>query len=121
LRALQTQLDAFTDYYNTRRPHRALRRRTPAEAFTARPRAHPTGQPITDGHYRVRRDRIDPSGVITLRHNSKLHHIGLGRRLAGTRVLVLAHDLHVRVLNEHGELIRELTLDPTRDYQRQTK
>jgi transposase InsO family protein len=121
LRALQTQLDAFTDYYNTRRPHRALRRRTPAEAFTARPRAHPTGQPITDGHYRVRHDRIDPSGVITLRHNSKLHHIGLGRRLAGTRVLVLAHDLHVRVLNEDSELIRELTLDPTRDYQRQTK
>lgn len=121
LRALQAQLDAFTDYYNTRRPHRALRRRTPAEAFAARPRAHPTGQPIADGHYRVRHDRIDPSGVITLRHNSKLHHIGLGRRLAGTRVLVLAHDLHVRVLNEDGELIRELTLDPTRDYQRQTK
>jgi len=119
LRALQAQLDAFTDYYNIRRPHRALRRRTPAEAFAARPRAHPTGQPIADGHYRVRRDRIDPSGVITLRHNSRLHHIGLGRRLAGTHVLVLVHDLHVRVLNEHGELIRELTLDPTRDYQRQ--
>lgn len=121
LRALQAQLDAFTDYYNTRRPHRALRRRTPAEAFAARPRAHPTGPPIADGHYRVRHDRIDPSGVITLRHNSKLHHIGLGRRLAGTRVLVLAHDLHIRVLNEDGELIRELTLDPTRDYQRQPK
>jgi transposase InsO family protein len=121
VRALQAQLDAFTDYYNTRRPHRALHRRTPAEAFAARPRAHPTGQPIADGHYRVRHDRIDPSGVITLRHNSKLHHIGLGRRLGGTRVLVLAHDLHIRVLNEDGELIRELTLDPTRDYQRQAK
>jgi len=23
------------------------------------------------------------------------------------------------VLNEHGELLRELTLDPSRDYQRQ--
>jgi hypothetical protein len=69
----------------------------------------------------VRHDRIDPSGVITLRHNSKLHHIGLGRRLGGTRVLVLAHDLHIRVLNEHGELIRELTLDPARDYQPQAR
>ena len=76
---------------------------------------------LADGHYRIRRDRIDPSGVITLRHNSKLHHIGLGRCLGGTRVLVLAHDLHVRVLNEDGELIRELTLDATRDYQRQAK
>jgi hypothetical protein len=59
--------------------------------------------------------------VITLRHNSKLHHIGLGRRHAGTRVLVLAHDLHVRVLDETGALIRELTLDPNRNYQRQAK
>ena len=32
-------------------------------------------------------------------------------------VLVLVHDLHIRVLTRHGELLRELTLDPTRDYQ----
>lgn len=76
---------------------------------------------MAEGHYRVRRDRIDASGVVTLRYNSKLHHIGLGRRHAGTRVLVLSHDLHVQVLNEHGELLRELVLDPTRDYQRQAK
>jgi hypothetical protein len=50
--------------------------------------------------------------VITLRHNSRLHHIGLGRRHAGTRVLVLAHDLNVRVLTTDGELLRELQLDP---------
>ena len=54
---------------------------------------------------------------ITLRHNSRLHHIGLGRRHAGVRVLVLVADLHVRVLTEDGELLREFTLDPTRDYQ----
>src|SRR5215210_6642918 len=119
--ALQAQLDTFTDYYNTVRPHRALRRRTPAAAFAARPKAVPTGTPVNPGHYRVRHDKIDPSGVITLRHNSRLHHIGLGRRHAGTRVLVLAHDLHVRVLTQHGELLRELTLDPARDYQPQPK
>jgi transposase InsO family protein len=120
LRALQAQLDSFTDYYNTRRPHRALRRRTPAEGFAARPKARPTGQPIGDGHYRVRHDRIHAGGVITLRYNSKLHHIGLGRRFAGQRVLILSHDRHVRVLDDQGEL-RELTLDPTRDYQRQAR
>ena len=61
---------------------------------------------------------IDNSGVITVRHNSRLHHIGLGRRHAGTRVLVLVRDLHVRVITDTGELLlRELTLDPTRDYQ----
>ncbi|MDP9240664.1 MAG: IS481 family transposase [Actinomycetota bacterium] len=121
LRQLQTQLDTFTDYYNTVRPHRALHRSTPAAAWHARPRAIPTRSPLTDSHYRIRRDRVDNSGVITLRHNSRLHHIGLGRRHAGTRVLVLAHDLHIRVLTEDGELLRELQLDPAKDYQPQPK
>ena len=58
LRALQAQLDVFARYYNTHRPHRALHRRTPAEAFAGRPKAMPRGQPITDGHYRVRHDRV---------------------------------------------------------------
>jgi transposase InsO family protein len=119
--ALQTQLDVFAAYYDTQRPHRAIGRRTPAEAFAARPHAGPRRQGILlDEHYRVRKDRIDDSGVVTLRHNSRLHHIGLGRRYAGTRVLLLIHELTVRVLDEDtGELIRALTLDPTRNYQRQ--
>lgn len=121
LRALQAQLDGFRAYYNTVRPHRALGRRTPTDAFNARPKAVPTGAAILDGHFRVRQDRVSDSGTITLRYDSRLHHIGLGRRFAGERVLVLAHDLHIRVLTETGELIRELTLDPTRDYQPQPK
>jgi hypothetical protein len=62
-------------------------------------------------------DKVDITGVITLRHDSRLHHIGLGRRFVGTRVLALVDGLHVRVLTEDGELIRDLILDPTRDYQ----
>jgi transposase InsO family protein len=121
VRALQAQLDSFRTYYNTTRPHRALARRTPLTAFEARPKATPTGAAITDGHYRVRQDRVDTSGVITLRYNSRLHHIGLGRRHAGQRVLVLAHDRHIRVVSESGNTLRDLTLDPTRDYQPQPK
>jgi transposase InsO family protein len=121
LRQLQALLDTFRAYYNNQRPHRALDRRTPVQAYQARPKAVPTGTPIDTGHYRVRHDRIDNSGVITLRHNSRLHHIGLGRRHAGTRVLVLVRDLHIRVLTDTGELLRELTLDPTRDYQPQDR
>ena len=59
--------------------------------------------------------------MITLRHNSRLHHIGLGRRHSGTRVFVLARDLHIRVLTTDGELLRELKLDPSRDYQAQAR
>jgi transposase InsO family protein len=118
---LQTQLDWFRTYYNTVRPHRAVGRRTPMVAFEARPKAGPSRRGLlTPAHCRIRKDRIDSSGVITLRYNSRLHHVGLGRRHAGLRVLVLVADLDVRVLTEDGELLRELTLDPTRDYQPQT-
>jgi transposase InsO family protein len=117
LRALQRQLDRFADYYNTQRPHRALGRRTPAQAYAARPKAFPTGVKIP-AHYRVRNDTIDPGGTVTLRHNSRLHHIGLGANRRGTRVILLIDDLHIRIIGRHtGELIRELILDPSRDYQ----
>ena len=117
LAQLQQQLDRFRRYYNSTRPHRALDRKTPAEVYATRPKAVPSG-PLVDPHYRVRTDKIDTSGTVTLRCQSRLHHIGLGRQLAGTRVYVLSADLHVRVVAiETGELLRELTLDPNRDYQ----
>jgi transposase InsO family protein len=120
-RQLQRQLDTFRGYYNNVRPHRSLGRRTPAAAYAARPKAVPTGTPLHAGHWRIRHDRIDYHGVFTLRHNSRLHHIGVGRRYAGTDVLILIHDLDIRVLTQDGELIRELVLDPTRDYQPRPK
>jgi transposase InsO family protein len=119
--ALQAQLDTFTAYYNTARPHRATGHRTPATAWTARPRAIPARRGIRiSEHFRVRRDTVDTDGKLTLRHNSRLHHIGIGRRWSGTKVLILARDLELRIItHDTGDLIRELTLDPTRDYQPQ--
>ena len=115
---LQSQLNEFSDYYNTTRPHRALHRHTPHEAFNNRPKAFPTGYKIPP-HFRVRHDKIDAAGVITIRYNSRLHHIGLSKHLRGTKVIVLINDLDIRVLDRHsGALIRKLTLDPTRDYQK---
>jgi len=113
---LQRQLDRFTNYYNQQRPHLALNRTTPATAYTARPKAASTG-PQIPAHYRIRNDTIDPGGSATLRHNSRLHHIGLGARHAETRVTLLVDDLHIRVIgHDNGQLIRELVPDPTRDY-----
>jgi len=121
INALQHQLDTFADYYNTTRPHRALGRRTPHDAYTARPKAHPTLEPDHDPHWRIRHDIVDQFGKLTLRHDSRLHHIGIGRRHAHKRVLVLVKDLHVRVTTSSGETLRDFQLDPTRDYQPQTK
>jgi transposase InsO family protein len=117
---LQAQLDRFRAYYNEVRPHRAIGRRTPAEAYAARPKAAPSGRSIP-AHCRVRRDRLDRGGGVTLRHDSRLHHIKVGRRHAGTRVLMLVAGLDVRIVSEDGELLRELVLDPNRDYQPMTR
>ncbi|HEX2186829.1 MAG TPA: IS481 family transposase [Chloroflexota bacterium] len=115
---LQAQLDRFAAYYNRERPHRALGRRTPGQAFAARIKAVPRLAPVNvEGHHRVRRDRVDKTGCVTLRYRSKLLHIGIGRAHAGNRVLLLVNDLDVRVITEDGELLRHLTLDPTKDYQ----
>jgi transposase InsO family protein len=115
---LQALLDAFASTYNTRRPHRSLEgRATPATAYAARPKAVP-GDRSADTHDRVRTDRIDNTGLVTLRHQGRLYHIGIGRPHAGTRVLLLVQDLHVRVINAGtGELLRELVLDPAKRYQ----
>ena len=117
LQELQSQLDSFRDYYNTIRPHRSLERRTPTEAYTARSKATPAG---TDGHWRIREDRIDESGVVTLRYNSKMHHIGIGRTHKGERIQLLIHDRHIRIIHATtGTLLRELTLNTDIDYQPQ--
>jgi transposase InsO family protein len=116
LRALQRQLDAFAHYYNHIRPHRAIGRRTPLQAYSARLKARPTGASATT-YFRVRRDKVDKSGKISLRYDSRLYKIGVGRAHKGRSVKLLIADHSIRVIDLQGELIRELTLDPNRNYQ----
>ncbi len=115
---LQALLDAFADEYNQRRPHKSLpHRSTPAVAYQARPKARP-GSRAADTHDRVRTDRVHAAGTVTLRTGGRLHHIGVGRTYAGTSVLLIVQDFQIRIINAAtGELLRELTLDPDRDYQ----
>ncbi len=97
LTQLQALLDAFADQYNHQRPHRSLpHQATPATIYATRPKATP-GNRSTDTHHRVRTDRLDANGTVTLRHAGKLHHIGIGRTHARTHVLLLVQDLHIRV------------------------
>jgi transposase InsO family protein len=117
LAQLQTQLDTFIDDYNHHRPHRSLpHRATPATIYTSRPKADPATR--LDTHNRVRTDRVDQAGSVTPRVNGRLHHIGVGRHHYRTRVLILAQDLNIKIINAAtGELLRDFTLNPTRDYQ----
>jgi transposase InsO family protein len=115
---LQALLDAFAGEYNQRRPHKSLpHRATPATAYQARPKAT-AGDRGADTHDRVRRDRVHTAGTVTLRTGGRLHHIGVGRTYARTPVILLVQDLGVRIVDAiTGELLRELTIDPRRDYQ----
>lgn len=118
---LQALLDRFRSEYNQHRPHRSLpHRATPAALYDTMPKALP-GPTRDDTHDRIRHDRVDKSGTVTLRVAGQLRHIGIGRTHKGTHVILLVQDLEVRVVNAiTGELLRELTIDPNRDYQPRT-
>lgn len=82
-----------------------------------KPQSHPDTR-----HHRARVDRVDATGKVTLRHNGRLHHIGIGRTHARTPIIMIIHDLNIRVINATtGEILRELTLDTTKDYQPQNQ
>lgn len=117
---LQTQVDRFVAYYNEVRPHRAKGRKTPRSAFDSRAKARPiTREWSFTRELRVRHDKVDRHGVVTIRYKSKLHHIGMGRARAGTRIILLVAGRNIRIITTEGELLRELELDPSRDYQPQ--
>jgi transposase-like protein len=85
------------------------------QAFQPRSR-RPLRSP--DYHHRIRRDVVDAAGKLTLRVDGRLLHIGVGRTHARTPVVLLVHDLDVRVVDAAtGEILRTLTLDLSRSYQ----
>ena len=118
LPTLQGLLDDFRHWYNTARPHRAIGRRTPEQAYTALPKAIPgtTGTP----EHRVRTDTVDRDGKISLRYAGQMRHLGIGRAWAGRQVLMLIQDRRVTTTDAAtAEIIAEHTIDPARDYQPQ--
>lgn len=115
---LQAQLDQFADHYNTRRPHRALDRATPAQAYTARPKAVPTGTPV-EGHFRVRFDHVDAFGKISLRRAGRMHHLGIGITHAGKPVVMTIDPDTVTVIQrDTGEVLSTHQIQPDRTYWR---
>ncbi len=116
LKNLQAQLDTFVHYYNHIRPHRALEGRTPLQAYSARIKAQPPGQPAHT-YFRVRQDKVDKTGKVSLRHESRLYKIGVGRAHKGRQIKLLIADQQIRIIDLDGQLLRQLTLDPTRAYQ----
>lgn len=113
---LQRHLDEFVEYYNEVRPHRARGRRTPFVAYHERERARP-GEFAPPHRYRVRHDVVDKAGKVSIRHHSRLMHIGVGRRHIGQRVILHVVNDDVRVFTDDFKLLGEVTLDGGHSYQ----
>ena len=114
---LQTLLDTFAQIYNTQRPHRAHHpRATPQTAYQALPKTAPAA---ATEHFRIRHDTVDQFGKLTLRHGSRLHHLGIGRHHAGTPVLILIATQTVTVISKTGhQVLSSHDNDPDKNYWR---
>ena len=66
------------------RLHRALGWRTPVAAYGAWVKAKPSRDPVDVEGYRIRHDRVDDAGKVTLRYAVTLIHIGIERATSGT-------------------------------------
>jgi transposase InsO family protein len=116
---LQRQLDEFREHYNEQRPHRALHRRTPGDAYRATPKAAPATNGHTQGHYRLRYDRLDTKGKMSLRRAGRMHHLGVGTPHARKRVLALADNHHITVIElDTGEVLSTHLIQPEKTYWR---
>ena len=119
LAALQAQLDAFRLAYNEHRPHRAVGRITPGEAYRATPRALPAGSRASGGHFRLRYEITDSRGAMTLRRAGRLYHLKIGAAHARTRVLAIVDEREVTVVAlDTGEVLSSHLIEPDRRYWR---
>lgn len=115
---LQTQLDRFQTIYNQHRPHRALGRLTPAQAYAATIKAQPNPNSLS-AHYRVRFDTVDRFGKLTLRRAGNLHHLGVGHEHTGQPVLILTDHTTATVTHlDTGEILSTHHIEPDKKYWR---
>ena len=115
---LQAQLDTFRDHYNEHRPHRARDRTTPGHALRATPKALPATGRLPD-RYRLRYDRVDADGHVSIRRAGRMHHLGIGRAHTGKRILAITDQTTITVIHlDTGEILSEHHIDPGHGYWR---
>jgi hypothetical protein len=104
---LQQQLDRFSNYYNSHRPHRAIGRRPPAVVWELTPRSGPADQPLNTATT-THRSIVDSNGRIEIATRVR---ISLGAAHAGqiAQVALTGRTAHIFI---NGRLIRQLEIDP---------
>lgn len=111
LNELQTQLDDFCGVYNQQRPHRAIRRRTPAVVYADTPKTGPADRAIGTPTS-IHRVTVH-NGVCYI---NKRYSITVGAAHNGQLATVVITGLSCHIFIA-GRLTRHLQLDPTRRHQ----
>jgi transposase InsO family protein len=113
---LEAVLVDVIGYYNDVRPHRSRDRTTPTAAYQGRDKMQ-RGALINQPHHRIRHDKVDIRGHVTLRYLGKLRHLNVGWAYQGQPIRLYIIDDHVDIITDDGELVGEILLNPDRDYQ----
>jgi transposase InsO family protein len=109
---LNALLEEFREFYNHRRPHRALRGATPAEAFNATVKARPADRPLPAPVVVTHHTVGEESGYVFVAP----YRVNVGLRWAGHECDVIRDGEHITILSGN-RLVRTFTADPTRNYQ----
>jgi len=109
---LNDQLEAFRQFYNHHRPHRALRGATPAEAFTATNTARPADRPLPAPVFVTCHTVGHKSGNLFV----PPYKVNVGLRWAGHQCHAIRDGETITVFSG-TTLVRAFTADPTRNYQ----
>ena len=111
LTELQQLLDTFAEYYNHHRPHRACNRKAPITKWKATPTAGPAEHPI-DTPTTITTTIVTRNGWV----DAPNWRIAVGKKWVGTNATIIVQHHYAAVFAGH-ELIRTLTINPTREYQ----
>jgi transposase InsO family protein len=109
---LNDLLEQFRTFYNHHRPHRALRGATPAEVFRATPVARPADRPLPAPVFVTHHTVGKKSGNLFV----PPYKVNVGLRWAGHQCDAIRDGDHI-VIFSGTTLVRELTADPSRNYQ----
>jgi transposase InsO family protein len=110
LAELQHQLDIYRHHYNHHRQHRSLQRRTPADVWTLAPKTGPADRPLRPPST-LHRTRVANGTIRVPRYAIS---VGATHNHTTALTIITGHDCHVFI---DGQLIRQLTIDPTRRVQ----
>ena len=120
LEELQATLERVVHYYNEERPHRSRGRVTPTSAYQSRDKAQPNTL-INQPHHRIRKDVVDPYGKVTLRYRGRMLHVRIGHHHRGKHVRLYIVDDQIRVVDEGGQFLGDITINPDKNYQTMAK